>query len=56
MKQTINLHQFRQAFADCGRANQFSYEALETLYEHLIQWEQDTGEEVELDVIGLCCD
>lgn len=56
MKQTINLHDFRQAFQNAGRENQFSYEGLERLYEFLIQYEDDTGEELELDVIALCCD
>ena len=56
MKQTVYLHDFREAFAKAGRGNQFSYEGLERLYDHLIQYEDDTGEQVELDVIALCCE
>ncbi len=51
----VNLHLFQNAFEGMNRKNQFSYEALLALFEHLEQWEQDTGEEIELDVIALCC-
>jgi hypothetical protein len=39
-----------------GRENQFSCEGLEALYDYLTDMEEDTGEEVELDVIALCCE
>ena len=53
---TINLHDFRCAFADYDRANQFSYEGLEALYRWLDELSADTGTPYELDVIGLCCE
>ena len=56
MIQTVNVHDFRQAFHDCGRGEQFSYEALGFIFEYYEQYEDDTGEPVELDVIGICCD
>jgi hypothetical protein len=56
MKITINLHQFRDAFRNSDRINQFSYEGLEALFNYLEDYEEGTGEELELDVIGLCCD
>lgn len=56
MKTTINLHQFRQAFNDMGRGEQFSYEGLEILFDYLEELGNDIGEEVELDVIALCCE
>jgi hypothetical protein len=56
MKQTVYFDDFRQAFQQSGRENQFSYEGLETLFEMLEEYEEDTGEELELDVIALCCD
>ena len=31
-------------------------EGLECLYNYLIDFEQDTNTEIELDVIALCCD
>lgn len=56
MKQTINLFQFRNAFKDMGRTNQFSYDALGLLFNYFEQYEDDTGEEMELDVIAICCE
>jgi hypothetical protein len=54
MVQTINLHDFRKAFQEI-RPNNFSYEGLERLYEYLTYDEESHGQ-IELDVIGLCCD
>lgn len=56
MKTTVSLYDFREAFRACGRAEQFSYEGLEVLFDYLEQYEDDTGEELELDVVALCCD
>ena len=55
MKQTINEYQFKDAFQS-SRPNNFSYEGLTALYDYLEQYEEDTGQEIELDVIGLCCE
>jgi hypothetical protein len=54
--QSINVYQFRDAFAKMGREDQFSYDALQGLYEYLEQYSEDTGQAFELDVIELCCD
>lgn len=56
MKTTVNLSDFRDAFQRMGRNTQFSYEALEVLFDYLEECENDTGEEWELDVIAICCD
>lgn len=56
MKQTINETQFKDAFKNYGRDNQFSPTGLRILFEHLESLESDLGQEIELDVIGLCCD
>ena len=60
IKQTINQHQFEQSFRDCGRLGEdndnFSYEALELLFNHFEGIENDTGEEIELDPIAICCE
>ena len=56
MKTTVSLYEFREAFRARGRAEQFSYEGLEVLFDYLEQYEDETGEELELDVIALCCD
>ena len=55
MKQSVSITNFIDAFEKMRPSN-FTYEGLECLYNYLIECEQDTGEEFELDVIALCCD
>ena len=55
MKQTINEFDFVQAFKEL-RPNNFSKAGLFALYDYLEQLEDDIGEEIELDVIALCCE
>jgi hypothetical protein len=55
MKTTVYLNEFRDYFNQV-RPNNFSYEGLGILFEYLEQYEEDTGEELELDVIAICCD
>lgn len=55
MKTTVYLNEFRDYFKQI-RPDNFSYEGLGILFEHLEEWEAGTGEELELDVIALCCD
>ena len=52
MIQTVQLSDFRTAFAQCGRQSQFSYEALALLFEYL----EEIDSSYNLDVIELCCD
>lgn len=54
--QTVNLYQFREAFIDVGRKDQFSSLGLWILYNYLENLSDDIGEPIELDVIALCCD
>ena len=56
MYKNINQYDFERAFVDMNREKQFSYEGKKALFEYLEQYEEDTGEEVELDVIALCCE
>jgi len=51
MYTTINKSQFRDAFHNMGRGDQFSYDALGVLYDFY-----DEEENFDLDVIGICCD
>ena len=51
MKQTINFHDFVDAFNRMGRSEQFSYSALKALFEYL---EDIFDGDYELDVIALC--
>ena len=56
MKQTINFYDFSNAFHKAGRGNQFTYDGLKALFEYLEEYEEATGDEIELDVIALCCE
>jgi hypothetical protein len=56
MKTTVSKYDFERAFADADRKENFSYEGLGLLFDYLEEYEDSTGEEVELDVIALCCD
>jgi len=50
---TINhVSQFRNAFRDAARENQFSYQGLSYLFNYL----EDVQPDYDLDVIKLCCD
>lgn len=56
MKETVTLSRFIEAFEKCGRGNQFSRPALQSLFEWVEGLETDTGEETELDPIAICCE
>lgn len=55
MKQTIGFSQFCDAFSDTYR-NNFTYNGKRALFDYLKQYEEDTGEEIELDTVALCCE
>lgn len=55
MKQSVNFETFRQSFINFNRLENFPT-GLRALFEYLEELEHDTGEELELDVIALCCD
>ena len=57
MKTTINQSDFVSAFkGNSERKDQFSYGALCALFEHYDEIEQHTSDEIELDVVAICCD
>ena len=56
MKSTVNKSAFMDAFSSMDRYNQFGYEGLSVLFDYLEEYEDSTEEEIELDVIALCCD
>ena len=56
MKQTIQFCDFQDAFVRMDRTENFSYEGKRALFDYLEELEQDMGEELELDIIALCCD
>jgi len=56
MYQSINIHDFRNAFQAYDRQDNFSYEGQQLLFDWLEEYEDYTGEIMELDVVALCCD
>lgn len=56
MKKSINFSQFCDAFVNMGRNDSFSYEGKKALFDYLEAYEDETGIEIELDVIALCCE
>ena len=38
------------------RPDHFSYDGLIALWEYFEEYEEDTGEEIDLDVIAICCE
>jgi hypothetical protein len=56
MQQQVTFSDFLDAFRRAGREDQFSYEAKKALFEYLENLEKETGKQVELDVIALCCE
>ena len=56
MKPTVNESGFIEAFRNYDRFDQFGYKALSALFDYLESIEDDTGEEMEMSVIAICCD
>jgi hypothetical protein len=60
MKQNVTFNTFIDKFRDMGRGccegENFSYTGLQILFDYIEELEESTGEEIELDVIALCCD
>lgn len=56
MKKEISFNEFCDEFKNFDREQQFSYEGKKALFEYLEDFESDTGEAIELDVIALCCE
>ena len=55
MKQSISKQDFHNAF-NAIRPDNFSYEGLNALFDYFEDYEDSTGEQIELDVIAICCD
>lgn len=56
MIQTLRLSDFTNAFRNSDRADQFSYEALTLIFDYMEGYEDSTGEQIEFDMIGICCE
>jgi hypothetical protein len=55
MKKTMSEFDFENEFKKI-RPDNFSYDGLKTLYDYLIQHEEDCGTELEFDPIAYCCE
>jgi len=55
MKTQVSFSQFCDSFGESYKDN-FSYYGKQALYDYLEELEADTGEEIELDAVALCCD
>ena len=53
--QTINRYDFHRAFNELRPGN-FSYDALDLLFDFFESIEEGTGEQIELDIITICCE
>jgi hypothetical protein len=56
MKQSVSFNDFIDAFKAYDRYDQFGYEALRIVFDYLENYEEETGQEIELDVVAICCD
>lgn len=56
MKQSVNFNDFIDAFKRFDRYDGFGYSALRVIFDYLEDYEESTGEELELDVVAICCD
>lgn len=54
--QTLTFSQFCDAFAKMERQDQFSYDGKRVLFDYLEEYSDSMGEDVDLDIIALCCD
>lgn len=57
MKQTVSRFDFEDAFLKSDTyKNNFTYEGLKALFEYFEEYEESTGEEIEFDMVAICCD
>ena len=56
MKKTVDQNEFVREFDEYNRSSNFSVSGREALFDYLEQYEEETGSEIELDVIALCCE
>ena len=55
--ETVTEQHFIDTFRQSAeRKEQFSYEALEQLFQYYDDLSEDTGEPIEFDMIGVCCE
>ena len=56
MKQYVSVDMFRDRFLSSDTyKNNFTYDGLAALFEYLEQYEEDTNEEIDFDMVALAC-
>jgi hypothetical protein len=55
MYQDVTFSMFFDSFSEQYK-NNFSYQGKQELFDYLEQYEEDTGEKIELDTVALCCE
>lgn len=55
MIKQVNFYEFCDSFSE-DRKDTFSYDGKRALFDYLEQYEEETGEPVELDIVALCCE
>ena len=53
MKKTTTVSEFIDSFDKMGRGDSFSYKGFQALFSYLSEYEEATGEEIELDVVAI---
>ena len=56
MKQSITRYRFAHLFEEHNRKENFTYNGRLALFDYLEELEDGTGEQMECDIIGFCCD
>lgn len=56
MKQSITRYGFAHLFEEYNRKENFSYNGRLALFDYLEELEDHSGEQIECDIIGFCCD
>ena len=54
--QTLAQGDFVDAFKQSSRKDQFSHDALEAIFNYLDTYSEETGENIEFDIVSICCD
>jgi hypothetical protein len=54
--QTVGFYEFSRAFRDFGRSDNFTDRGLMMIYDYINNLSFDEGNNIELDVVAICCD
>ena len=52
----VSFYDFLEEFKKYNREDAFSYQGKKALYDYLNNLSEDIGQQIELDIIGLCCE